>query len=136
MISMRKKIFVMFFLLKIGHYNNINKHFHYFLLIYFLKVCCLKATLYHNGQIETFDIFMQKKKILIDNMNFFKHLNRLLYQIYLVIKVLHISYLIKSNISYPAFRQRCSIVDCKCNQTFISVIISKHYNQCCFKVKK
>ncbi len=34
---------------------------------------------------------------------------------------------------YPA---NCTIMDHKYNQTIISVIISKHYNQSCFKVKK
>ncbi len=45
---------------------------------------------------------------------------------------------IPSTISYPdvALRKHCTIVDHLYNQTIISVIISKHYNQCCFKVKK
>jgi len=32
-----KKLFVMFFLLKIEHYNIINKHYHYFLMYLLIK---------------------------------------------------------------------------------------------------
>lgn len=49
-INKEKRISVMPFLLRIGHYYSIHKHFHNFKM-YVLKVCCLKATLYHNGQI-------------------------------------------------------------------------------------
>ncbi len=57
---------------------------------------------------------MQKKIIYLLKTSIYltKHLNK---HIYLVFNVLHITYLIKSNISYPvvALRQQCTIVDNK-----------------------
>ncbi len=135
MISMRKKMFVIFFLLIIGHYNNINKHFH--LNVLFFKSLLPQGNIVPlRTHLNILHFHAEKKLIylLLTSISLTKHLNR---QIYLVFNLLHISYLIKSNISYPAvtFRQHCTIVDHKYNQT-ITVIISKHYNQGCFKVKK
>ncbi len=94
----------MFFLLKIGHYNNINRQCR---IVVVFSLFCLKATLYHNGIFLTFDIFMlnKYKYLLKTSISLTKHLNK---QNCLFFYVLHISYLIKSDISYPAvaLRQR------------------------------
>jgi len=107
-----------------------------FKCIYSLKVCCLKATLYHNGQIETFDIFMKKKikDLLKTPIYLTKHLNKHIYQVF---NELHISYLIKINFYYPAvaLRQHCTIVERKFYKPSYQVIISKYYSRCCFRVK-
>jgi len=62
-------------MLKIGLNDNINTHVHSFLIYLIFKNL---LPLYHNRQIDTFDIFTQKNEIYLSKTNI--SLNKHIYQ--------------------------------------------------------